>query len=87
MARIQVVEIQSPAKSKEFIGFPWTVYPDNSAWVPPIRKQVQDMLNTDKHPFYKTNEIKAWMAKDANGKPLARLAAIFPKEGKGFAKF
>ena len=86
MSSLIVTEVLDPANSKEFIELPWKVYPENSPWVPPIRLQVKDMLNTKKHPFYKMNELKAWLAKDSTGKLVGRLAAIFPNKSKT-AKF
>lgn len=87
MPSIEVVEVPNPSQSKEFIELPWFVYPENSPWVPPLRLQVKDLLNTSKHPFYKTNELKTWLAKDAKGKAVGRLAAVFPKTGIKTAKF
>lgn len=57
-----------------FINFPWALYKGHPYWVPPLKMAVKEMLNP-KHPFYKTADVKYWIAfKD--GKMAGRIMAI-----------
>ncbi len=46
---------------KEFIDLPWSIYKDDPHWVPPLKMAVKDLLNINKHPFYQTATVKAWI--------------------------
>jgi hypothetical protein len=60
---------------KEFIDLPWSIYKNDPHWVPPLKMAVKDLLNQNKHPFYKTASVKAWLA-EKNGAVVGRIMAI-----------
>lgn len=71
---IREIELSSKKDVKEFVDLPWSLYPRDSHWVPPLKMAVKEMLNP-KHPFYKTAEVKAWIAYK-NERPVGRIMAI-----------
>ena len=60
---------------KEFVDLPWSIYKNDSNWVPPLKMAVKDLLNVNKHPFYATAEVKAWLA-ELDGVVVGRIMAI-----------
>lgn len=60
---------------KEFIDLPWSIYKNDPHWVPPLKMAVKDLLNVNKHPFYQTAKVKAWLA-EKNGKVVGRIMAV-----------
>jgi hypothetical protein len=60
---------------KEFVDLPWSIYKNDSNWVPPLKMAVKDLLNVNKHPFYQTAEVKAWLA-ELDGVIVGRIMAI-----------
>jgi hypothetical protein len=77
MSNVIVTEIDL-LKSKDlnrFINLPWSIYKDDPTWVPPLKMAVKDVLNTKKHPFYKTAEVKAFIA-TKDGVDVGRVLAV-----------
>jgi hypothetical protein len=68
---------------KRFIEFPYLHYIGAQNWVPPLRMQQREILNTRKHPFYQDADIALFNA-EFNGVPAGRIAAI---HNKGFNRF
>ncbi|MGZ3809344.1 MAG: hypothetical protein ACXVCE_14765 [Bacteriovorax sp.] len=75
--QVSVREIDLAYKKdlKEFIELPWTIYKNDPHWVPPLKMAVKDLLNQNKHPFYQTATVKAWLA-EMDGKVVGRIMAI-----------
>jgi ribosomal protein S18 acetylase RimI-like enzyme len=73
---IQIKEVQSKGELKKFIDFPWMHYRQDSNWVPPLKMSVKALFDP-KHPFYKTSEMKSWLAYDSQNKIVGRISAIY----------
>ncbi len=73
---IQILEINLKKSShvKEFAFLPWKIYKGDDTWVPPLKLALVDLLNP-KHPFYKTAQVKCWLAKK-NGETVGRIMAV-----------
>ncbi|MBY0416374.1 MAG: hypothetical protein K2Q18_19520 [Bdellovibrionales bacterium] len=73
----KIVEIDL-AKKKDlnaFIDLPWKIYKNDPHWVPPLKMAVRDLLNP-KHPFYKTADVKTWLAVKPDGEVIGRIMGI-----------
>lgn len=75
---IQLVDFspqENKAELRRFIELAWTINSKDPAWVPPLRMQILDNLDTKKNPFYRHARIRLWNA--YRGKEhLGRIAAI-----------
>ena len=78
---------------RDFVELPYALYRNDPHWVPPLRIAVKDLLNREKHPFYKTAEAEFFVAR-RDGGPVGRVAAIvdhahnrFHDEKAGFFGF
>lgn len=75
MIEIREIDLLNSKQKKEFVNFDYSIYENNPYWVAPLRMDLNDRLNSKKHPFYKLGAIKAYMAYK-EGKPVGRIAAI-----------
>lgn len=83
MAEIYLKKVEDDYYKKKFIDFPYKLYKDNPYWVPPLKFDVKNNLDTEKNPFYTHAEISLWLAyKD--GEIAGRIAAIINKSHNDF---
>ncbi len=71
---IREIDLSKKKDLNAFVDLPWAIYKDDPYWVAPLKMAVKDLLNP-KHPFYKTANVKAWLA-EKNGKVVGRIMAI-----------
>src|SRR5229473_1491292 len=60
---ISVVEARSRSERDEFIKFPWRIYKNDRAWVPPLIIERRSFLDRNKHPFYQHGDAALFLAK------------------------
>jgi len=60
---ISVVEVRSRSERDEFIKFPWRIYKNDPAWVPPLIIERRSFLDRNKHPFYQHGDAALFLAK------------------------
>ena len=53
----------------------WDLYRDDKNWVPPLRMDINELLNYRKHPFYENAQIQTFLAKQGEA-VVGRIAAI-----------
>jgi hypothetical protein len=75
MLRIDRVDTTDKKQVKRFINVPFRLYQDCPQWVPPIRWDVRDTLNRDKHPFYEHSAADFFIAV-RDGLDVGRIAAL-----------
>ncbi|AUN97920.1 hypothetical protein C0V70_07325 [Bacteriovorax stolpii] len=71
---IREIELSNKKDLNAFIDLPWEIYKNDPHWVPLLKMALKDLLNP-KHPFYKTADVKAWLAYK-NDKVVGRIMAI-----------
>ena len=47
---------------RAFLELPYRLYRGDPHWVPPLRMAQRDILNTARHPFYKTSDVEMFLA-------------------------
>ncbi|HRE41507.1 MAG TPA: hypothetical protein PLG90_09245 [Ignavibacteria bacterium] len=83
MSEIYLKKVEDNYYKKKFIDFPYKLYKGNPNWVPPLKFDVKNNLDTIKNPFYTHAEISLWLAyKD--GEIAGRIAAIINKSHNEF---
>jgi len=75
MGDIQIFPVMTRQDLKKFVNLPWSIYPRNSNWVPPLKSDFKRLLNTKKHPFWEFSKRQLFIA-EKNGRPVGRIAAI-----------
>mgnify|MGYP003330936713 CR=1 FL=1 len=76
MGEVQVIStVYGDRHWASFVKLPWAVYRNDAAWVPPLLYEQQKMLHPRKNPFFKTADIKYWIAVRGR-QPVGRIAAV-----------
>lgn len=73
---VQVVPVRDRRLLRKFIDLPYQLYRDNPYWVPPLRRDVAQILSPRKSPFFEHGQIQPFLALDASGRVVGRIAAI-----------
>ncbi len=63
MAAIEISQVSSDRDRDAFIKFPWRIYRDDPAWVPPLIIERKEFLDRRKHPFYKHGDAALLLAR------------------------
>lgn len=74
MSQIKVSRVSSDKDRDTFIKFPWRIYENDPAWVPPLLIERKAFLNRRKHPFYKHGDAELFLAR-RNGEIVGRIMA------------
>ena len=74
VGNVEVSEILSKRDRDAFIKFPWRIYENDPAWVPPLILERKDFLNRQKHPFYGHGEAALFLAR-REGEIVGRIMA------------
>ena len=75
MLTVTQVDLQDKRQVRRFIEFPYTLYAGSSQWVPPLRRDVQVVLDPKRHPFYEHSEADFFLA-ERGGEVVGRIAAL-----------
>jgi len=71
---IEVSEVTSRRERDVFIKFPWQIYADDPAWVPPLIIERKGFLDRKGHPFYRHGDAALFLARK-NGEIVGRIMA------------
>src|SRR5437867_148872 len=71
---LSVVEVCSRTERDQFIKFPWRIYKNDPAWVPPLIIERKAFLDRKRHPFYQHGDAALFLAK-RNGEIVGRIMA------------
>lgn len=72
--RIEVSVVTGGKERNDFIKFPWRIYRDDSAWVPPLIIERKAFLDRKKHPFYRHGDAALFLAR-RDGEIVGRIMA------------
>jgi len=74
VSEIKVSQVRSRADRNTFIRFPWCIYENDPAWVPPLIIERNAFLDRKRHPFYLHGDATLFLAK-RNGEVVGRIMA------------
>jgi ribosomal protein S18 acetylase RimI-like enzyme len=74
MESIEVTVVASPSERDAFIKFPWEIYKNDPAWVPPLLLERKEFLDREKHPFYEHGDAALFLAR-SGGRIVGRIMA------------
>ncbi len=72
---IKVHRVRALRDRKRFLDFPYKHYRDDPHWVAPLRMAQKDILDTGRHPFYKTSDVEMFLATRGE-RVVGRIMAI-----------
>ena len=71
---IEVSQVGSRRERNAFIKFPWRIYQNDPAWVPPLILERKAFLDRARHPFYEHGDAALFLAR-RNGEIVGRIMA------------
>jgi GNAT superfamily N-acetyltransferase len=74
VSSIQIAEVSSEREREAFIKFPWRIYRNDPAWVPPLLMERKAFLDRKHHPFYEHGDAALFLARK-NGQIVGRIMA------------
>ena len=74
MSDIEISEVTTRRERNAFIKFPWQIYANDPAWVPPLIIERKAFLNRKGHPFYQHGDAALFLAWK-NGEIVGRIMA------------
>jgi GNAT superfamily N-acetyltransferase len=61
---------------RKFVSFPYTLHRGSKHWVPPLRRDQKRILSPTTNPFFEHGQAHLFLARDAAGDIVGRIAAI-----------
>ncbi len=62
MSDLVVRAVQSRGDQKRFMRFPWDLYRDDPHWIPPLRRNQEELVGFRPHPFHDDADVQAFLA-------------------------
>ncbi len=75
-AGVTVRPVRTKRDLKRFIDFPYRFYQSYPHWIPQLRRDVANLLNPKKHPFFEHGRLQSFLAEDEAGAVVGRIAGI-----------
>jgi GNAT superfamily N-acetyltransferase len=72
---VRVEPVRSARDRKAFVELPFKLYRDDPFWVPPLRRDIYELIDPATHPFHQHATVELFLAKK-NGDVVGRIAAI-----------
>src|SRR2546429_2275150 len=72
VSNIEIPEVSSHRERDAFIKFPWRVYANDPAWVPPLIIERKEFLDRKRHPFFRHGDAVLFLARK-NGESVGRI--------------
>jgi GNAT superfamily N-acetyltransferase len=63
VSQIEVSQVAGGKERNAFIKFPWRIYRNDPAWVPPLIIERKAFLDRKRHPFYKHGDAALFLAR------------------------
>ncbi|HEY0055839.1 MAG TPA: GNAT family N-acetyltransferase [Pedobacter sp.] len=78
-----IIEVKDKSSKREFLDLPRKIYKDDPVWVCPLDNDIEKVFDPEQNNFHQHGSITRWIATDAHGKTIGRIAA-FVNEKKAF---
>ena len=72
---IRVEPVRSKRDRREFVELPFRLYRDDPNWVPPLRRDIYELIDPERHPFHKHATVELFLARDGD-RVVGRIAAV-----------
>jgi GNAT superfamily N-acetyltransferase len=79
----EVRPVRTSRDSRQFLDLPYHLYRGDAHWIAPLRMAQKDILNTKRHPFYKTSDAEMFIAW-RDGRVVGRIMAILNRAHNDF---
>lgn len=83
MLNVEQLDPHSGAQVERFIDLPFRLYAATPQWVPPLRRDIHEMMDEKKHPFY-DHGTAAFFIATRDGRDAGRIAVL---ENRAYNEF
>lgn len=70
-----IATVQGPRDLEAFLDVPYHIYRDDPHVVYPLKGELKHFFDREKNPFFKHATAESWLARDASGAVIGRIAA------------
>ena len=74
-----ITTAQGKQEFNEFLQLPYRIYRDDPNYVYPLLDDLKHFFDRKKNPFFNHAEVELWIARDASGTVVGRIAAAVDK--------
>lgn len=75
---VTIRPVEGRRDRRRFVDVPYDFYPGRyPQWVPPLRRNVKETLDPSENAFFEHGEMQLFLAEDASGAAVGRIAGIF----------
>lgn len=82
MLTVSQIDPGDKQQVRRFVDFQYRLYEGHPQWVPPVRADIEVMLDRAKHPYYEHSDADFFVA-ESDGEVVGRIAAL---ENRGYNK-
>ena len=75
MGELTIRPVETRRDRRQFMELPWRIYEHDADWIPPLRRNVEELVGFRRHPFHEFAEVSNWLAW-RDGQPVRRIAGI-----------
>jgi GNAT superfamily N-acetyltransferase len=75
MAELTIKPVETRAEQRQFLKLAWTINQEDPNWVPPLRRNLQELVGFRPHPFHDFATVRNWLAW-RDGVAVGRISGI-----------
>ena len=79
---MQVFKVITPADEASFLQLPLSIYQDDSNWIRPLDKDIEEVFDIKKNKTFRHGKLQRWILKNEKGLTIGRIAAFTSKKYK-----
>lgn len=79
---MRMQEVATGADKRAFLKIAVDIYKNDSNWIRPLDKDVEEVFDEEKNKFFKRGTCKRWLLLNDAGAPIGRIAAFVNRQYK-----
>lgn len=79
---MELIEVSNKTTQKEFLQVPLNIYKNDSNFIRPLDKDINDVFDAEKNKAFRFGECTRWILKDREENLIGRIAAFVNKRYK-----
>jgi len=77
---MKIIEVTTPQHARDFLMLPVNLYKNESRWIRPLDKDIENVFDPSKNKAYQQGECSRWIILRNDGKVIGRVAAFVNKK-------
>ncbi|MEX1131876.1 MAG: hypothetical protein WEC15_01515 [Flavobacteriales bacterium] len=73
---MKLIAAHDPRTLKDWMRLPWSIYADDTNWIPHLKQDVEKVFNPATNKLLKDGQAERWVVYDDSGKAIGRVAAF-----------